>query len=117
LSLTTTSFDPSTLVYWRRRIAASDNPHRVFDAVAKVIAETGMLAGRRKRCLDSTVFDDAVATQDTVTQLVAAIRKVGREVPGAAAVIERVCRLDYASRASRRSTGTTRRPSRLWCRI
>jgi transposase len=96
LSLTTTSFDPSTLVYWRRRIAASDNPHRVFDAVAKVIAETGVLAGRRKRCLDSTVFDDAVATQDTVTQLVAAIRKVGREVPGAAAVIERVCRLDYA---------------------
>src|SRR3954447_20543892 len=34
-SLTETSFDPSVLVYWRRRIAASDNPHRVFDAVAQ----------------------------------------------------------------------------------
>ena len=82
-SLSQTSFDPSTLVYWRKRIAASDQPHRVFDAVARVIADTGILRGRRKRCVDSTVFDDAVATQDTVTQLVAAMRKVARCVPGA----------------------------------
>jgi hypothetical protein len=95
-SLTQVSFDPSTLVYWRRRIAASDRPDRVFDAVAAVIAETGILRGRRKRCVDSTVFDDAVATQDTVTQLVAAIRKVARVVPGAAQVIGRVCQLDYS---------------------
>lgn len=94
-SLTQVSFDPSTLVYWRRRIAASGRPDRVFDAVAEVIAETGVLAGRRKRCVDSTVFDDAVATQDTVTQLVAAIRKVGRVVPGAGGVIGRVCAVDY----------------------
>src|ERR1700730_7256764 len=32
-SLTQVSFDPSTLVYWRRRIAASDRPDRVLDAV------------------------------------------------------------------------------------
>lgn len=95
-SLTQMSFDPSTLVYWRRRIARSTRPDRVFDAVAAVIAETGILRGRRKRCVDSTVFDDAVATQDTVTQLVAAIRKVARVVPGAAEVIGRVCRLDYS---------------------
>ena len=95
-SLLQMSFDPSTLVYWRRRIAASDRPDRVFDAVAQVIAETGILRGRRKRCVDSTVFDDAVATQDTVTQLVAAIRKVARVVPGAGEVIARVCRRDYA---------------------
>jgi hypothetical protein len=31
--------------------------------------------------LDSTVLDDAVATQDTVTQLIAAVRRVRREVP------------------------------------
>jgi transposase len=48
-SLTQTSFDPSTLVYWRKRIAASDRSDRVFDAVARVIAETGILRGRRKR--------------------------------------------------------------------
>jgi Transposase DDE domain/Transposase domain (DUF772) len=96
-SLTQGSFDPSVLVYWRRRIAASGRPDRVFDAVAEVIAETGVLRGRRKRCVDSTVFDDAVATQDTVTQLVAAIRKVARVVPGAAAVITRACKLDYSA--------------------
>ena len=94
-SLLQLSFDPSTLVYWRKRIAASDRPDRVFDAVAEVIAQTGILAGRRKRCVDSTVFDDAVATQDTVTQLVAAIRKVARVVPGAGAVIAAACTLDY----------------------
>jgi Transposase DDE domain/Transposase domain (DUF772) len=94
-SLRQMSFDPSTLVYWRRRIAASKRPDRVFDAVAEVIAETGILRGRRKRCVDSTVFDDAVATQDTVTQLVAAMRKVSRVVPGALEVIGRVCALDY----------------------
>jgi Transposase domain (DUF772) len=59
-SLDQVSFDPSTLVYWRRRIAASERPDRVFDAVATVIAGTGILAGRRKRVLDSTVLDDAV---------------------------------------------------------
>jgi hypothetical protein len=94
-SLLQTSFDPSTLVYWRKRIAASDRPDRVFDAVAEVIAQTGILRGRRKRCVDSTVFDDAVATQDTVTQLTAAMRKVSRVVPGAAAVIAGACTLDY----------------------
>jgi len=95
-SLTQMSFDPSTLVYWRRRIAASGRPDRVFDAVAEVIAATGVLAGRRKRVIDSTVFDDAVATQDTCTQLTAAIRKVARVVPGAADVIAAACRLDYS---------------------
>jgi hypothetical protein len=41
--------------------------------------------------VDSTILDDAVATQDTVTQLVSAIRRVAREVPGAAGQIARVC--------------------------
>jgi hypothetical protein len=46
--------DPSTLVYWRKRIAGSERPDRVFDKVAEVIAETGVLRGRRRRCVDST---------------------------------------------------------------
>jgi hypothetical protein len=37
------------------------------------------------------VLDDAVATQDTVTQLIAAIRRVIREVPGAAPVAAVQC--------------------------
>ena len=95
-SLLQMSFDPSALVYWRKRIAKSERPDRVFDAMAAVIAETGILRGRRKRCVDSTVFDDAVATMDTVSQLMAAMRKVARVVPGAAGVIAGVCRLDYS---------------------
>ncbi len=99
-SLTRAGFDPSTLVYWRKRIAASKRPDRVFDAVTQVIAETGILRGRRKRCVDSTVSGDAVATMDTVSQLIAAVRKAARVVPGAGEVIAAVCKLDY-SRAGR----------------
>ena len=84
-------FDPSTLVYWRKRIAKSERPHRVNDAVRKVVEQTGVLAGRRRRAVDSTIVADAVATQDTVTQLVAAIRRVRREVPGAAEQIAAAC--------------------------
>jgi hypothetical protein len=84
-------FDPSSLVYWRNRIAKSGRPHRISDAVRKVVEETGVLRGRRRRAVDSTILADAVATQDTVTQLVSAIRKVAREVPGAAGQIAAVC--------------------------
>ena len=90
-------FDPSTLVYWRRRIAKSQRPHRVNDAVKAVIEQTGILHGRRRRAVDSTILADAVATQDTVTQLISAVRRVGREVPGAAGQIAAVCTgHDYA---------------------
>jgi hypothetical protein len=90
-------FDPSSLVYWRNRIARSGRPHRVNDAVKTVVEQTGILRGRRRRAVDSTILADAVATQDTVTQLVSAIRRVGREVPGAAEQIAAVCTgHDYA---------------------
>jgi DDE family transposase/transposase-like protein DUF772 len=90
-SLEDEGFDPSTLVYWRQRIAKSERPHRVNDAVKKIVEETGVLKGRRRRAVDSTILADAVATQDTVTQLVSAVRKVAREVPGAAEEIAQVC--------------------------
>ena len=91
LPITAPAFHSTTLTYWRRRLAASDRPNRIFEAVKAVVAATGVLAGKTRRALDSTVLDDAVATQDTVTQLIAAIRRVRREVPAAAAVIERHC--------------------------
>jgi hypothetical protein len=84
-------FDPSTLVYWRRRLGRSQRPHRINDAVRKVITETGVLQGRRRRAVDSTILADAVATQDTITQLVSAIRRCGRVVPGAPGLIASVC--------------------------
>src|SRR6266699_6528730 len=91
MALDDAGFHPSTLVYWRRRLAGSKRPHRINEAVKQVVEETGVLAGRRRRAVDSTILADAVATQDTVTQLVSAIRKVAREVPGAAEQIARVC--------------------------
>lgn len=84
-------FDSSALTYWRRRLAASDRPQRIFEVVRDVIAETGAVAGRQRRALDSTILDDAVARQDTVTQLIAQIRRVGREVPGANDLIAAHC--------------------------
>ena len=91
MSLADAGFDPSSLVYWRKRLAKSARPHRVNDAVKKVVEQTGILRGRRRRAVDSTILADAVATQDTVTQLVSAIRRAGREVPGAAERIAAVC--------------------------
>jgi Transposase DDE domain len=47
--------------------------------------------GRRRRAVDSAILADAVATQDTVTQLVSAVRRVAREVSGAAQRVAAVC--------------------------
>jgi IS5 family transposase len=90
-SLDDAGFDPSSLVYWRHRIARSKRPHRVNDAVRKIVEQTGVLKGRRRRAVDSTILADGVSTQDTITQLVAAVRRAGREVPGAAEQIAQVC--------------------------
>jgi Transposase domain (DUF772) len=91
MALDDPGFDASTLVYWRRRLARSQRPHRINDAVKELIEQTGILRGRRKRAVDSTILADAVATQDTVTQLISAIRRVRRQVPGAAEQIAKVC--------------------------
>lgn len=91
LALDDNGFHPSTLTYWRRRLARSDRPHRINDAVRQVIEATGVLRGRHRRAVDSTILADAVATQDTVTQLVSQIRRVARLVPGAAEQVAAVC--------------------------
>jgi IS5 family transposase len=83
LALDDEGFDYSVLTYWRARLRTSERPERIFDAVRSVIDATGILKGKTRRALDSTLLDDAVATQDTVTQLIAAIRRVRRIVPGA----------------------------------
>ena len=74
------------MTLWRSRLRASDRPERIVAAVRAVIAQTGVLAGRQRRALDSTLLDDALATQDTITQLVGAIRRVRRLVPAAGAL-------------------------------
>jgi IS5 family transposase len=87
LPIDSTGFDYSVLTYWRTRLRRSERPERIFDGVREVVTATGVLAGKTRRALDSTLLDDAVATQDTVTQLIAAIRRVRRLVPDAAAVV------------------------------
>ena len=103
---------PTTLTLWRTRLRRSQAPQRIFDAVRQVVAATGVLMGKTKRALDSVVLDDAVATQDTVTQLIAAVRRVRRDVPGAAEFIAQSChahdwddtakpRIDWDDRSAR----------------
>src|SRR3954451_433244 len=86
-----TGFHSTVLTYWRRRLARSQQPDRIFDAVREVVAATGALTGKTRRALDATILEDAVATQDTVIQLIAAIRRVRRDVPGAADVVAAHC--------------------------
>ena len=91
LAIDATAFHPTVLTYWRRRLAASERPHLIFEVIRELIATTGAVAGKQRRALDSTVLDDAVARQDTVTQLIAAIRQVGRDVAGAKDLIGAHC--------------------------
>jgi transposase len=86
LALDDEGFDYSVLTYWRSRLRRSDRPERIFDAVRSVVAQTGVLKEKSRRALDSTLLDDAVATQDTVTQLISAIRRARRMIPAAADV-------------------------------
>jgi len=74
-------FHPTVLVGARNRLRASKRPRRLFDDTRAVAAEAGVLGGRA-RVLDSTPLYDAVATQDTVTQLRSAIRKALRLLAG-----------------------------------
>ena len=86
LALDDTGFHPTVLTLWRNKLRASEAPERIFDAVRAVVAETGVLKGKTWRALDSTLLDDAVATQDTVTQLVSMIRRVRKAIPAAVGV-------------------------------
>jgi hypothetical protein len=81
LALTDEAFHSTVLVLWRNKLRASTSPQRIFDAVRAVVVESKVLEGKTRRALDSTVLDDAVARQDTVTMLVAQIRRVQRLIP------------------------------------
>jgi Transposase DDE domain/Transposase domain (DUF772) len=99
LGLHDRGFDASLPVYFRQRLRRSVDPDRIFARVRQVAEASGALRGRMRRVLDSAVLDDAVATQDTITQLIAAIRRVARQVPGAGQLIAERCHAaDYGDR-------------------
>ncbi len=106
LGLHDMAFDPSLLAYFRRRLARSARPTRIFEAVREVVKATGVLKGKHRRALDSAVLDDAVASQDTVTHIIAALRAVLREVPGAVEVAAVQCAAhDYSNPGKPRIAG------------
>ena len=96
LSLTHGGFHPTVLTLWRARLRRSESPERIFDAVRQVIEGCGVLAGKDRRALDSTILDDAVATQDTVTMISSQIRRCRRLIPAAADL--RLVAHDYDSK-------------------
>jgi IS5 family transposase len=77
------AFHPTVLVGQRNRLRGSERPKRFLEDTKVVARQAGVLKGRA-RVLDSTPIYDAVATQDTVTQLRAAIRKLLRALTGPA---------------------------------
>ena len=96
LSLGDEAFHPTVLTLWRTRLRASAAPDRVFDAVRDLVAATGAVSGKDRRVLDSTVLDDAVARQDTVTMLTVQMRRLRKLVPALAEVLVRERNLDTA---------------------
>ena len=65
-------FVHTVLVDMRARLAASEWPDRIFEAVLETAKQAGLVG--RRRVLDSTALYDAVATMDTVTLMRSAIR-------------------------------------------
>lgn len=68
------SFHPTVLVSVRNRLRQSARPRRLFDDTVTCAKASGAVSSR-VRVLDSTPLFDAVATQDTVTQVRGGIRK------------------------------------------
>lgn len=81
VSVAAEPFHPTVLVGARNRLRASERPNRLLEDTVVVAKESGVVKSKI-RVLDSTALYDAVATQDTVTQLRSAIRKVLSVVDG-----------------------------------
>ena len=70
-------FHSTVLVGQRNRLRGSARPKRLLEDTGVVARQSGVIRDR-VRVLDSTPIFDAVSTQDTVTQLRSAIRKLLR---------------------------------------
>jgi hypothetical protein len=89
------AFHSTVLVGVRNRLRASDRPKRFLDDTRVMARESGVMRDR-VRVLDSTPIYDAVTTEDTITQLRAAIRKtlavLRQDYPAVAAAAKGACR-------------------------
>jgi hypothetical protein len=80
------SFVHTVLCDMRERLRRSKQPNRIFEVVLQLAKDAGLVG--RKRVLDSTALYDAVATQDTVTLIRAAIRGLLKEAREADSALE-----------------------------
>ena len=90
-SLDYPGFDPSSLVYWRKRLAKSERPHRVSEAVRKIVEQTGILKGGGAGRWTPRSWLTRWPPRTRSPSWSSAIRRMAREVPGAAAQIAAVC--------------------------
>jgi hypothetical protein len=89
----------TVLVDMRERLRRSKRPNRIFEAALAVAKEAGLVG--RKRVLDSTALYDAVATQDTVTMIRAAIRGLFRVAAKLGTALRAALRRDDGGRRAR----------------
>ena len=91
------AFHSTVLVGARNRLRGSVRPKRFLDDTRVMARQSGVMRDR-VRVLDSTPIYDAVTTEDTITQLRAAIRKMlaalRSDYPILAAVARAACRRD-----------------------
>lgn len=92
LPLDDEGFHPTLLTYFRERVRNSARPRRIFDSFKEVADQAGLLTRRGVRVLDSTPVLSAVQTQDTVSLIKGAIRRLltllGKSDPDAKAAIQ-----------------------------
>ena len=75
LPVTAGAFHATTLTYWRRRLAASDRPNRVFDAVKAVVAQTGAFGGgKTRRSRVSKVYGMTTTTNRSASSATTSMR-------------------------------------------
>lgn len=98
LSLQDDGFHPTVLTYFRERLRNSAQPRRIFDRFKEVATQAGLLTRRGIRVLDSTPVLSAVQTQDTVSLIKGAIRRLLKLLhkadPDTKAAIEAALRRD-----------------------
>jgi hypothetical protein len=91
------AFYSTVLVGMRNRLRISVRPKRFLDDTRIMARESGVMRDR-VRVLDSTPIYDAVTTEDTITQVRAAIRKtlaaLRTQYPALAVTARAACRRD-----------------------
>jgi transposase len=80
LPLDFAGFDPSTLVYFRKRLIANQKERYAFDRLIAVARAVGFLPDRLTVLTDTTWAQGAGAVQDTYTLLRKSIRKLLRQM-------------------------------------